>query len=70
MSKVLYTEKEAQEYFDHNPNAHAVGFAMLEQEQVQQAENGDEIQGNVDVIEVVVNPDIEQVIKREYQSNK
>ncbi len=58
--------KEADEYFSHNPNEKVVGFALLTAEQLTQAKNGDEVAGEIDVLDVVVNEDVDEVLRRQY----
>ena len=60
-------QKEAEEYFSHNPSEKVVGFAMLDAVQISQANEGDEITGDIMVIHVEVNPDIKFVVHREYK---
>tara|TARA_R100001530_G_scaffold38802_3_gene30034 strand:- start:1335 stop:1544 length:210 start_codon:yes stop_codon:yes gene_type:complete len=59
-------DKEAGEYFSHNPNEKVVGFALLTAEQLTQAKNQDEVTGEIDVLEVVVNEDVDGILKKEY----
>jgi len=66
----IIIEKEAGEYFSHNPNEKVVGFALLNSEQLVQARNGDEVTGEIDVIEVVVNEDVDNILKREHGSRQ
>ena len=63
-------DKEAGEYFSHNPNEKVVGFALLNSDQLVQARNGDEVTGEIDVIEVVVNEDVDNILKREHGSRQ
>ena len=56
--KHINITKEADEYFSHNPNEKVVGFALLNEEQLEQAKNGDEVTDQIDVLEVVVNEDM------------
>ena len=58
--KHINITKEADEYFSHNPNEKVVGFALLNEEQLEQAKNGDEITDLIDVLEVIVNEDVEE----------
>jgi len=58
--------KEAEEYFSHNPSEKVVGFAMLDAVQISQANDGDEITGDIMMIHVEVNPDVKFVVHREY----
>jgi len=64
--RYIEIEKEAGEYFSHNPKEKVIGFAMLDAEQIKQANNGDEIEGEIMILDVVVNPDVEEVIHNEY----
>jgi len=66
MPRHIDTEKEAQEYFDHNPSQDVVGFAMLDEEQLKQVEQGDQIEGEVTILEVSVNRDVERNLKKRY----
>jgi hypothetical protein len=59
-------EREAEEYFSHNPNEKVIGFAMLDAVQIEQANEGEEISGEVIMLWVEVNPDVEKVVHREY----
>jgi|TARA_R110002051_G_scaffold19567_2_gene54386 hypothetical protein len=59
-------QKEAEEYFSHNPSEKVVGFAMLDAVQISQANEGDEITGDIMVIHVEVNPDVKLVVHQEY----
>ena len=69
MAKAIYTDKEALEYFGHNPRENVVGFALLNAEQLEQARDGEEIQGDVDVLEVVVNEYVQSNLKKEYSQD-
>ena len=62
----INTVKEADEYFSHNPNEKVVGFALLNAEQLIQAKNGDEVTGEIDVLEIVVNESVENILKKEH----
>ena len=63
---MINTTREAEEYFSHNPYEKVIGFAMLDAVQICQANDGDELTGDVMVLEVVVNPDVKLVVHREY----
>ena len=62
----INTVKEADEYFSHNPNEKVVGFALLNAEQLIQAKNGDEVTGEIDVLEIVVNEDVDGILMKEH----
>ena len=59
-------QKEAEEYFSHNPSEKVVGFALLNAEQLTQAKNADEVTGEIDVLEVKVNEAITTIMKMEH----
>mgnify|MGYP003666464845 CR=1 FL=1 len=61
-------EREAKEYFDHNPDENIVGFALLTGEQVLAAQSYDEIPNDVTVLEVVLNDDIRENVRNKYMS--
>ena len=65
----INTERESNDYFSHTPNENVVGFALLTAEQLKQAKDGDPIDDEIDVLEVVVNDDVKHNLKREYTYN-
>jgi hypothetical protein len=58
--------KEADEYFSHNPSEKVLGFALLDAVQISQANEGDEVTGDIMIVHVEVNPDVKLVVHREY----
>tara|TARA_R100000458_G_C8277761_1_gene253408 strand:+ start:3589 stop:3798 length:210 start_codon:yes stop_codon:yes gene_type:complete len=68
--KHIDIEREANEYFSHNPAEKVVAFAMLDSIQLEQANNGEEIQGEVTILEVTVNDNVKEIIANEYRSKK
>ena len=65
---MINTDKESRDYFSHNPKAKVVGFALLTAEQMNEHMMNQEITiGELDVLEVVVNPDVKDVIAAEYK---
>ena len=59
-------EKEAEEYFNHNPMENVVGFALLTGEQVLAAQAFEDIPNDVTVLEIVLNEDIKDNVRNKY----
>ncbi len=67
--KYIDIEKEANEYFEHQPNEQVFGIVLVNAEQLDQANKGLDITEQVDVLEVVVNENVQQVVYQKYGGN-
>tara|TARA_R110000824_G_scaffold10990_1_gene47939 strand:+ start:709 stop:918 length:210 start_codon:yes stop_codon:yes gene_type:complete len=64
---MINTHEESREYFSENPKAKVVGFALLTAEQMKEHRANQEITvGEIDILEVVINPDVKDIIAAEY----